>query len=185
MGIAGLLAEDKAAPVFSDDFSGNSGGDLQEGLTADPEPGKTTARTRRKATMKAAPAPRASVPVSRSVAVKELSEELQVYGGMAALTISMRGDEVCAAVVSQQSKAIADATAVLIARSERMLSIMHGGGLLADLVRLAQALLPVVKVVRSHHARRGEEPTSDGADALAGFPAFAPGRPYQGAPASA
>ena len=185
MALAGLLADKDSSPIFSDEFPSNSGGDLSEGMAADPEPGKPAGRTRRKAAMRSPSAPRAGVPASRAAMVKDLAEEFETYGKMVALSLSVRGDEVCAAALSKQSREIAQSLAVLAARSERVLSVMHGGGLLADIVRLGHALLPVVVAVRSHHSGRKEETNGDGSDALAGFPAYAPGRPYAGDPAPA
>jgi hypothetical protein len=171
MGLAGLLTKETADQPTFGDLTGISGEDQGPEMTPDPVPGKPASRTRRKAAMKAAP--RASVPVSRASAVKDLTAELEMYAQLAALSISARGDEPCAAALSAQSREIAASIAVLIARSEKLLSIAASGGLIADITRLLMAAWPVASAVRAHHGPGRKETTGD-SDALAGFPAYAP-----------
>jgi len=172
MGLAGLLTREDPDQLISGDLSAISGEVPGGELTPDPAPGKPAPRTRRKAAMK--PAPRSSVPVSRAGMVKDITDEIQMYAQLMAVGISARGDDVCGAALSAQSKEIAAATAVLIARSERLLGLAHSGGLLADITRLLMALWPVATAVRAHHGGKSKEGTTSDSDGLAGFPAYAP-----------
>lgn len=167
MGLTQLLDKPKQEEAISGEFPENNGTDLGRELTPDPEPGAAP-KKRRSPAMKAAK-PR-SAASSRTAVIGELTTELETYAKMMALTIAVRGDEVCSAALSSQAHEIASALAVLIARSDRMLSIVHGGGLLADLTKLGMAAFPVVQAVREHHSGK-KETTSDG-DSLGAFPAY-------------
>jgi hypothetical protein len=177
MGIADLLERPASGAdnsgTVSDEFLTNS----EPGqLAADPTPGRPK-RTGRAAAAKPTGKPKGTTAstAGRPAMAAELAEELEMYGGLLALSWSVR-DPVCAPVLSQQSHEIAVSLAVLISRSERLLAVMHGGGLLADLVRLAHALAPVVIVFRGHHMTRTQEegPDDGGTDGLGAYPAFRP-----------
>lgn len=168
---AAQLLEDPNAPAansggFSDDFSpGNGGPDL----TPDPAPGKT--RTTRKAT-KSTPPKRAAGGTARADVVADLADELEMLAGLIAMTWAVR-DPICAPVLHSQAREIAVSTAALIARSERLLSMMQGSGLLVDVGRLVIAVTPLVAAVRAHHTGP-KEVTPDAPDPLAEYAAYIP-----------
>lgn len=179
MGIADLLDRPSTGDSPDSELSGNSrtisggfpGDSGPAPLSPDPAPGrarKPAKATQPKAT--AAKARDASITVSKPQVVAEIAEELQMWLGILAASWALR-DPVCAPVLNDQARAIAESVAVLIGRSERLLSLAHGGGLFSDIGRALLAISPVVMVVRAHHVTKtAEEPNSD--DALAGYPPF-------------
>lgn len=172
MALAELLREESDTTQNSGEFPRFSDGEEQGELTPDPTPGKAP-RKRTRAAAKA-PTVRPPAPVSRAVATRNISEELQVYAGMIALTVSARGDQVCSAAISAQSKELADALAALIARSDWLMSTVHSGGLIRDIVKVAMAGWPIVAAVRAHHGGVREGAEGERADDLAGFAPYRP-----------
>jgi hypothetical protein len=173
MALAEMLREESAAEAFNGDFPGITGAENGQNLAPDPEPGKTSTRRSRKATAPRAAAPR-EITVSKAVAVRNLTAELEMYAGILALSISARGDEVCGGAISAQSKELASSLAVLIARSEWLLSTVHAGGFIGDVVRVMMAAWPVATAVRAHHSGPRAEGDGSGGDPLAGFAPYTP-----------
>lgn len=150
-------------------------------LDADPEPDKK-ARRRPRNTGPAAgrPAGRAAPRnagkfTSRATMVKNMADELDAYAKALALAWSM-SDPVCAPVLSEQSRAIADSLAALLGRSDWVMQRFEQTTVLADSFRLLSASLPVLRAVYVHHvAERGRE-EGDGHDAVtfdtAEYPAY-------------
>lgn len=155
-------------------------------LDADPKPGRQTRRrrassdeaparsTRSRAKLSTgASAPR---PKSSAALVKDIKAEIETYLtlGAAAWSIS---DEGCAAALSEQTSALAESAAVLIARNPRLVEMFHTGTLIGDWGKLFMAGAPVLKAMWAHHGVRKPVDQEEAAGVGAyeqRFPAYAP-----------
>jgi hypothetical protein len=163
---------DDSRDDFEDDFGGELLADFPEELAPDPAPGKTRA-TRPTSASSSAPAKRPPAKVTAGQR-KQLVDELETYAKLVALAWSTR-DEYCGGVLNDQSRAIADSLAALLARNPKLVQAVHTGGLLGDVLKLGTALLPVVTAIRQHHITKtaGQDDGTTGVD-LSAFPAYQP-----------
>jgi hypothetical protein len=159
--------------VFDDDFPD----DLAKEIVPDPVPGKSRAGGRGPAHAGGAGGGSSSRrPVSAAVR-KRLADELHAYATMVALAWSVR-DDYCGPVLSDQSRAIAEALADIIARNPAMVRWVETSGMVGDWVKLSMAVMPVVTAFRQHHIVRSV-PSDDeeGADAAVDYSRYAAHRP--------
>lgn len=133
-------------------------------LDADPAPGRAASRRRprigRKSTAAKAPAKTQRSGgkfVSRAAQVKLLREELEAYAKLAALTWSVT-DEHCAGVLNETSGQIAESLSSLLGRSDWLMERFQTTTMLADVVKLGHALLPLGRAVFAHHLTARPEP---------------------------
>jgi len=135
---------DDATPVeYADDFPA----ELADEIVPDPTPGKAKPRGGARASSPTSPASRR--PVSAAVK-RRVTDELEAYAKMAALAWSIR-DEHCGPILNEQSRAIAESLAELIARNPALVRWVETSGVVGDWMKLWMAIAPVVSAVRAHH----------------------------------
>lgn len=143
--------------------------EIRDEFTPDPAPGKKRAE-RAPAAPRTASAKRVTI-----AAKKQLTDELEAYARLAALGWSTR-DQYCGGVLNDQSRAIADALAELLARNPKLVEWVHTTGMLGDWVKLWLAVEPVVSAIRDHHVTKvvaeDDEPAAVADNAR--YPAFRP-----------
>lgn len=98
------------------------------------------------------PAPNKRMPgrPSKSDLEREVASELQALLMMGSMFWSQIDSE-CGPVLNKQSKDIADSLAAILAKNPKLLERMRDMTGLGDYLKLFAAVLPVVKVVQSHH----------------------------------
>jgi len=167
---------------------GTPNGDGAAQLDPDPEPDKKARRRPRNEGPAAAKPARSSTSstrnagkfTSRATVQRQMSDELNAYAKMVALTWSMTDPE-CAGVLNEQSTAIAESLASLCARSDWLVERFQTTTMLADVIKLLHAALPLGRAVYVHHvAGRGQGDDEQGAhDAVSvADPSYAPYEPY-------
>ncbi|MGH7240413.1 MAG: hypothetical protein ACREHG_10195 [Candidatus Saccharimonadales bacterium] len=87
---------------------------------------------------------------SKTSIQKEIEVEFTAYIGMVALAWSPF-DETCAPVLSNQSRDIAEAIAVLLVKHPKALERFRQMTGVGDYMNLIAALMPVITTVRMHH----------------------------------
>lgn len=127
-------------------------------MDQDPEPGRKATTTRKRRTTRRAGSSSTSSARSRTPAQvkKDLVDELTMYAKMFALGWSVRCP-VCGGTLDEQSAAIADSTAALIARSDWLLAKVATTTMLADVVKLLHALWPVARAMQQHGAHSAHD----------------------------
>lgn len=156
-----------------DEFSVEMPDELAAEIAEDPQPGKGKTPA-----PKPARTPRPARPRASAAARKRCADELEAFAKMAALALSVR-DEHCGGVLNDQSRAIADSLAELLARNPALMQWVESSGMVGDWLKLWFALQPVVMAFRDHHVlkRVGDDQGAGGADA----PDYSQFVPYRGA----
>lgn len=148
--LTGTDSPDEIRPDLERDFPA----DIRDEIAPDPQPGRARGAKPSK------PAPAARRPVTVAVK-KRVTDELDAYVKMAALAWSIRDDH-CGPVLNEQSRAIAESLAELIARNPALVAWVETSGMIGDWVKLWMAVAPVVSAVREHHVVKKVDDESAG-----------------------
>lgn len=144
--------------------------EITDEIPEDPAPGQARRRSSNKPQARAKTPPRKPASLPTKAAVRD---ELDGYIQMLALGWSMRCDQ-CGGALSEQSNAIADRLAAIIARTPRLLELFAHGSGIGEYLLLGQALLPVVRTAVDHRNHAQEVPTDGYAENLAHFQPYRP-----------